>query len=209
MKKRDKAYLVSIEPPSETVDRIAEGRRVISEASSDSYKGPKNPHITLFINTYEDSEEIERRLDEVSARYESFNARVEGIHNFREDPITRASTFVYKIEGSQDLRDLQRDVVEALNSLRTDSQEKWMREQNPNYSDAQRKNIEIYGFPFGPEDWIFHTTIGTVPARDSERVKKGLEYLDKSEEWNVDGISLYEDMGEGNYELIRRFGFKN
>lgn len=199
-------YLVSIEPPIIVAERIKRARSIIAQQSIDLYRGPKNPHITLFINSYDPTRlpELEDQLRRAVQNHKRTIATVQGIRIF-EDPISRSSTFVYEMEGTETLRNLQRKVVDSLNPLRTTAQEEWLRRQNPSYTKEQQTSLKEYGYPFGPENWRFHTTIGSVPTQDEAKIKEAIKELDKKESWNVDKVDLHEDQGMGNYKLVRSY----
>ena len=204
MKSRN--YLVSIEPPRLVTERIKKARSIIVQQSTDLYRGPNNPHITLFINSYDPTKllELEEQLEMAVKCHRSSPAVVKGMHIF-DDPIARASTFVYEVQSTDALGNLQRGVVNALNPLRTRAQEEWLMRQNPDFTEEQQISLRNYGYPFGPENWRFHTTIGSVPTKDAEKIKEAIKKLDKKASWNVGKVDLHEDHGNGNYRLVRSY----
>ena len=199
-------YLVSIELPTSVAERIRKARKIMGQESTDLYRGQNNAHITLFINSYDPANlpQLEAQLRRAVQSHRSSIATIKGMHIF-DDPIARASTFVYEIESTDALRNLQKDVVAALNPLRTKAQEEWLMKQNPDYTPEQQTSLREYGYPFGPENWRFHSTIGSVPTKDASKLKEAMKELDKKESWQVDRLNLHEDQGIGNYMLVRDY----
>ena len=98
----------------------------------------------------------------------------------------------------------QRDILGAF--LATIHLQEWMRKDNfGKFLNDWGRSLAKYGYPFGPEDWIFHTTIGVVQNDAVKKLNNALKILDEPEEWTVDKVNLHHDQGDGNYKLVASY----
>ncbi len=152
--------LVAIEPSLEIRRNIKKLRNWIQEETRKSIPGLHEPHVTLFVNSFENFSRVEKVINDIAQNYKPFTVNTKGIEVFENDPLAQGNpTFVYRVEDSRDIKTLQRKVVDRLNPLRTGDQANWCLKQNTHPSKKMLNNIARYGYPFGPEDWKFHTTI--------------------------------------------------
>jgi len=69
------------------------------------------------------------------------------------------------------------------------------------------KNIRKYGYPFGPNEWIFHISIGSVPRNKYEEIWRKAQKFNLTKTWKVNGVGAYVDFGEDGFRLFRKYKF--
>jgi 2'-5' RNA ligase len=200
------ALLIAIEPPQEIKENIIKLRKYFTKKIGKNIYGAHEPHITLFVNSFSSFSDVENRIIKVIRKQSPFSIKIKGLHTFLSDPqISDSHTIVYAVERTPKLAKLQKNIVTTLNPIRTNDQTKWMLEQNPKLS--ENKNIKKYGYPFGPEDWIFHASIGAVPKNKYERIWGKIQKYDLSKAWQVKAINLYIHIGDEGFVFFRKYKF--
>ena len=183
--------LVAIDVPREVSANILRLRKfIVTRVGKDIY-GSAAPNVTLFVNSFSNFNEVDKQLVQTTKKFKPFPLKVDGVHVFKDDPILKAHTVVYKLEKSAQLSKLHKEVVESLARLRTDDQAKWIFEQNPKMPQANKENLKRYGYPFGPEDSVLHASIGSYPAEKHTEIWKKAQQFDLTKKWAVASIAVY------------------
>jgi 2'-5' RNA ligase len=197
------SILVSIEPPKSVKEGIYSIRKELGDLNQQNRYGKSHPHITLFINTYNDQDKIDKTVESISRKHQPFTAKVHGLHYFGYDVKTDLYTLVYLIEENPKLKELQMDIVKNINYLRNYSQANKCL-QNHYLTNKQLENIRIFGFPYSPVTWNFHATIGSFPEKMIDTVKNISKKYDSKEEWLVDKVQLMrKKIGESPHQLYK------
>lgn len=197
--------LIAINPPKEIAENIIKIRSLIAKKTGKNLYGSHDPHITLSVNSFPNFSDVERIVISVVKKYKPFSAKIEGLHTFAFDPIFKSHTIVYKVEKTPTLAKIQKEIVTKVNPLRSDDQVKWLLKQNPNPPKENMKNIRKYGYPFGPKDWIFHASIGSVSKEHYEEIWKKIQQYDLSKTWRVDNISIFVHLGDDGFKLFKKY----
>ncbi len=124
---------------------------------------PDRPHITLYVNSTDHQNKIKDILNKILKKYNKFSIKFDGIHAFINDPIFLSTTLVYKIKKTKILSKIQKEIFDNISPLRNNNLETWLFKMNPNMPKKNKEMIRKYGYPYGPEDWIFHTSIISLP----------------------------------------------
>lgn len=200
--------LVAIEPPREVSENIRILRKRIVDTTGNNSYGSHDPHITLLVSTFTDLSTVEREVEMLAEHHESFKARVQGIHTVFDDPVFKGNTLVYKLEKPSQLENLQNELIERLNPLRTDDHLRLILQRNPELSERSAENIRKYGHPYDKDAWFFHATIGTVPNEQYEKVWKIAQRYDLTTTWIVKSIGIYTyRIGDG-FRLFKTYELK-
>ena len=197
--------LIAIHLPKEIADNIIKIRKYISKITGKNTYGSHDPHITLFANSFANFSEIEKRVLSIVYKYKPFSAKIEGLHTFPFDQIFKTNTIVYKVERTPTLAKIQEEIVNKLNPIRTQDQVNWLLKQNPNPPKENMKNIRKYGYPFGPKDWIFHVSVGSVSNKDYQKIWSKIQKYDISKTWRVDNISIFVHLGDDGFKLFKKY----
>ncbi len=197
--------LIAINPPREVAENIIKIRKFIFKKTRKNLYGSHDPHITLSVNTFQNFSEVEKKILSVLKKYKPFSAKIENLHTFPFDPFLKTNTIVYKVEKSSTLANLQKDIVSKVNDLRTDDQVKWLLELNPNQSKESIKNIRKYGYPFGPKDWIFHASAGSVSNRHYKEIWKKIKKYNLRKTWTINTISIFIHLGDDGWKLFKKY----
>ena len=197
--------MVSIDPPEEVEAKLQKLRKfIITRAGHFPYYEKHPGHVTLINNTFSSVYEVDKRLVAIAKSVQPFPIKIEGVHAFQEDPILKLTTLVYKLDKPKALQDLQKKLFDFIAPLRTDNQGKWLLENNPKMPVSMKENVKKHGYPFGPEDWIFHASIGSYPADKHKEIWKKAQELDSNKKWAVKSICLYLVMDNG-FRKIRGY----
>ena len=196
--------LIAINPPKEVSKNIFK-RKLIFKKTGKILYGLNDPHITLFVNSFPNFSDVEKKVKSVVKKYKSFYAKIEGLYTFPFDPIHQANTIVYKIERTPTLAKLQKDIVMKLNPIRTNDQAKWLLKYNPNQSKNSLDNIKKYGYPIGLKDWIFHATIDSVKDKHYKIIWKQIQRYNLNKTWHVKNISIFIKLGDDGYKLFKKY----
>ena len=197
--------LIAINPPKEVAENILKIRKFISKKTGSNTLGSHDPHITLSVNSFPNFSDVEKKVLSVLKNYKPFSARIEGLQTFPFDPIFKTNTIVYKVERTPTLSKIQSEIVTKLNPIRTDDQVNWLLQQNPNPPEKNMKNIRKYGYPFGPKDWIFHASVGSVSDEHYKEIWKKIQKYDLSKTWRVDNISIFVYLGDDGFKLFKKY----
>ena len=126
--------------------------------------GNHEPHVTLYPNSFNSLDDVERVIKKVIKHHKPFYIEIIGIKQLK-DPINNTIALIYEIKKTEKLIKLQKELFNELNKIRTRDQEKWflrvIKQSSIEISEGILKNIKKYGYPFSPENWIFHITIAS------------------------------------------------
>ncbi len=200
------ALLVAIEPSLEIRRNIKKLRNWILEEMRKSISGLHEPHVTLFVNSFENFSGVEKIVNDIAQNYKPFTVNTEGIEVFENNPLAHGNpTFVYRVKDSRGIKMLQRTVVDRLNPLRTGDQANWCLKQNTHPSKKMLDNIAVYGYPFGPEDWKFHATIWDVPQDMRDKFFQEAKKYSRKSSWKVKGLGIYVHLGSDGFRLFKKY----
>lgn len=199
------SILVGITPSQKIKGNIIKLRQEIPKLTEESTYKESEPHITIFVNTFSSFPKIESEFKKLLQRHRPFAISSEGVHSFGYDPITRFYTLVYKIKNSPELAQLQRDLFSALCPKRTDRQKRLLQKKSKP-SKKQLENLEKYGYFFGPDDWTFHATIGSIPKEYSDKLEKLAKKFEIKESWKVNEINIYlKRRGDNHHKFYKSY----
>lgn len=85
--------LIALQPSNELSKRIFELRKEISKITKEALIS-HDPHITLFVNNFDNFDLVEEELKRILKKCRPFTLNVEGTH-LLEDPIFNGVTLVY------------------------------------------------------------------------------------------------------------------
>ena len=196
------SILVGLEPPKSVKEGILTIREELGELNQQNIYGNSDPHITLFVNTYNKQKEIDRRVESITKKHKPFLTKVHGVHSFGYDAKTNLHTLVYLIKENSQLKSLQMEIVNSLNPLKNNIQSRKCL-GNKNLTKEQIYNILLFGFPYSPISWNFHATIGSFPEEVFDKVKETSMKYDTQEKWLVDKVQLMKKNSEGPHKLYK------
>ncbi len=200
------SVLIGVAPSKKISENLIKLKKEISKITKEDPFGESEPHITLFVNSFSSLQEIEPELKQLLLKYHPFTIHSEGVHSFGYDPSTNLYTLVYKIKDSSELSQIQKELFFNLSKKRTDVQEKWLLEKNSKPSERQLENLKKYGYFFGPEDWIFHAAISSVPKENFDKLKKLARKLDVKESWEIKEINVYlKRKGDNHHKFHKSY----
>lgn len=199
--------LVAIKPPPFLIDNVRKLRADIESISGENVYGDHAPHITLFLNSFDDYADVESVVKKIAAAYNSFWVEVESLHDFPFDPVNKAHTLVYKIVPTLELSTLQRLVTTELRTIRNRDQEKSLLEKKAYNNETEKQTILEYGWPYSPESWIFHLSIGSVKDENFKEVWDAIQSRPVDIKWTVDSLAVYTRFGDGAFTFFQEYPF--
>ena len=197
------SILVGLEPPKSVREGILNIREELGELNQQNRYGKSVPHITLFVNTYDDLTKINDQVKSIARNHQPFKTKVHGVHSFGYDAKTDLYTLVYLIEENSNLKSLQMDIVNKLNPLRNNLQaDKCL--TNSKLTGEQLQNVREFGFPYSPINWNFHATIGSFPEELLNKVQQISRRYNTEVEWLVNKVQLMKKkVGESPHKLYK------
>lgn len=160
-----KTILIGIIPPDEIKEKI---EKIRSEIKEKKYHF-NYPHITLYINSFEDISLVENQLLNIS--FEPFEIEYIGITFFKNDPLLNIFNLIYKIrKGKKQLDKIKLQIIEKIHKYKTKDYENFLLSLNQNLSKKQKENIQKTGDVIDFENYIYHTTCCSI--NNYETVKK-------------------------------------
>lgn len=200
------SILIGISPTEKLNKNIIKVRQEIAKLTKENVYQESEPHITLLVNTFTSFSEIESDFKKILKKHKPFTIKCEGVFSFGYSPITKLYTLVYKIKKSFRLTLLQKELFLSLNQKRTDEQKEWLLQKNQNPPKKYIANLKKYGYVFGPDNWEFHATIGSVSKDYFNKMKKLAKNFDFKESWTVNEISIYRKRpGLGHHKFYKSY----
>lgn len=200
--------LIAINPPNGLSKKVLKLKEFIVKRTGKFYYAQHDPHITLFVNSFPSFSAVEDKFNLVVKKYKQFIVKIDGLDTFTFDPIFNTNTITYKVEKSKILSKIQNEIVDILNPLRTQDQANWLLKQNPNPLKQHMENISKYGYPFGPKDWVFHLTIGSVPKEIYEEIWKEVKKYNSHKKFLVKEICIFIHLGDDGFKLYKKYKLK-
>tara|TARA_Y100000591_G_scaffold220479_1_gene191936 strand:+ start:134 stop:742 length:609 start_codon:yes stop_codon:yes gene_type:complete len=121
-------------------------------------------HLTIFDLKVKNSKITDSYKKEIRIKnlYEKdLKLIVKKRYFFKNDPITKKTTFIILIKKNKLLQNLQLNLLSRFQNIKLNKKNKFNKE-------PFKKNNNIYGYPFVNESWRPHITIGSI---DKEYIK--------------------------------------
>ena len=163
-------------------------------------------HLTLFTLEVKDQShnEIISKVNRIAESQLAFEIITRNYLIFQNDALTGGHTFTIEVEKSDQLVDLQHNLLKALQHLRQPS------DYEVNIcNDVFHRNLKELGFPFAGEIWKPHFTITSFEKsiENEDKMESFGERKDK-QSFLVCGISLWE-IENDIHRKIHMVEFKN
>ena len=149
-------------------------------------------HPTKLTEILQEFENLQKKL--LSQRSQITNWRV-----FENDILTSLNTLCLEIELTNDLNQLQENVVKTLSKFN-------INEIKNSFKGDFKLSYEKYGYPFVGKHWVPHFTIGSLEI-DIKKISKYSEGLFKfSKEFEINNLCLFE-IKEDSHFLTKKIEF--
>jgi hypothetical protein len=150
--------IIGIVPPEDIQKRIQDIRSENSGIIEGSKYALHQPHMTIYINSFELEKAISALMD-ICLETDPFEIELNGINNFPKDPVTGEQVWKVDIADNESLKNLRNIIMRKLMSFQTPDQANRMFKLNKNYTGEQIKLIKKYATPISPEEFRFHITL--------------------------------------------------
>lgn len=67
------------------------------------------------------------------------------------------------------------------------------------------ENVKKYGYPFGPNDWTFHSTVDSFSEKEYKNFWPKIKKYDLEKRWKVKHIAIYINLGKDGFKLYKRY----
>ena len=154
-------------------------------------------HLTFYVFETASSN-LETVIDSFSAIKQDFNSlkiSLSGLNVFEDDILTGLNTLYYEVEKSNNLSQLQLQIVESLCPYVEVNE---MKNFKGNFHQSYRK----WGYPFVGNIWIPHVTIGSVDMSKNELIDQALKFRIPTIT-EFDNLSLFLIDGD-NHTLLNK-----
>ena len=201
--------LIALSPPKEISKNVIYLRKyLVQKTGLNPFKDTK-AHITLLVNTFPNFKDVDKELKNLVKIYRTFLSEIEKIDAFGYDPIWKATTVIYKVKRTKEISNLQKEIFEKIAPLRNDEQVKWLLQQNNKFSKKSMKNIKKYGYPYGPKEWSFHTSVAVVPKKDYKKLAGYIKKFDLNIKWKVDYIHVLKYYENEGFKYYKKYKLNN
>lgn len=154
-------------------------------------------HLTFYV--FETvSSNLKTVIDSFSTikqDFNSFDISISGLNVFEEDILTGLNTLHYEVEKSNNLNQLQLQIVESLCPYVKVNE---MKNFKGNFHQSYRK----WGYPFVGDLWIPHITIGSVDMPKNELIDQASKFRTTTIT-EFDNLSLFLIDGD-NHTLLHK-----
>jgi len=182
--------LIGIKLPYNVNKKIFDLRKKINFNYTLGQYPNHEPHITLYINSFNNINFIEKKLIKLIDTVPSFDIKLEGINSFESDPITKESILILKVKkGITNLKNLQKKIIKSVHSFRNQEYSNWLFSQNNTLNKEKKENIINTGTPINLEEYDFHATICSIPQKELTKIKKDIGKI--TFEFQVKKLSVF------------------
>ena len=190
-------------PPEEVSEKVIELSKAIG-GSSETYFVLDGiqfyPHITIYPPEYP-GEKVSEVLETVEQVSKSFSPI-----KFKYSRIGSLQGYVgISLENTLEIKAIHQQIVEALNPLREGRIREKYSEYQMQFTTAQLKNIEGYGYPDAMNLYDPHLTITRL--KDEDKLEEAISAINWDIlEFIVDKIGVYKSGEHGTCrELVKEF----
>jgi len=173
-------FAVFLEPEGELRKNILRWKEMVQVKYTNQSYCLHPPHSTLIHANVSQEKMAIKAVGEILNDFNAFRNRITEADVFWNDRATGGGhTLFWKIESSQKLFDLQKQVAESLFPLLSSNQEPSFVKKNP----LLKYSFERYGFPFVGNHWVPHLTIASLKTVQNDPFIE--EFLNQSCEFEL------------------------
>ncbi len=201
-------YVICLLPEDKLKKKILELKKYILKTLGPQEYLKDDPHLTLYFGNFE-LESIKKEVGLITNRLNKIKIVINGLYVFKEDPITKKSTAVYKFDTdtSNRLKMLQAFVIGCCNKYRKGMPERYII-QYDTLTKMMKKNIDTCGFPFVGNIWVPHITLASIEKDLLKGVKKKLKEACPIGNWAFNQFTLYKLSKNEKMYLIKKYNLK-
>ena len=167
---RKTEYYIALIPGKILADKINQIKKAVFASICKQKYLADPPHITLTTGGTENIEEVIAKISDAVSNIATREFRPTKLIEFKNDILTRQSTFVLAFSNSQSkaLQKIQKKIIIATkdNKVPLESYEKVI------FSKVEKNNLAQFSFPYVGANWIPHLTICSTKNNFSVTVKK-------------------------------------
>jgi len=182
--------LVGFKLPKYVEKWIINIRRTIESKYGASKYEFHQPHITLYLNSFNELEIIKKELIKIANLTPPFNIELEGIDSFNSDPILNETILILRVKkGTKNMKIIQKKIIKLIHHMRSEHYTEWFLSHNkinPKY----KENLIKTGLPISLDDYIFHTTICSIPKKFLNAVKKDVDSVKFT--FKINELSIFQ-----------------
>ena len=168
------------------------------------YSSALRPHLNFYDLSIpaENLNKVKDALDQTFANQKPVECKIAGINFFKFGMV------YVEIEKNEDLANLQKEILETVNSYRGDCLDLDYQKLVPVLSDSQKESLNKYGNPY-MTDFKPHISVGYLPnKKDSlEAIISGIEPILTVKKFTISKLDLVKGRTYNDIEIICEYQF--
>ena len=174
-------FAIFIEPEGELRTNILKWKKMIEAKFPNQIYCSHPPHSTLIYVNIKQEEMALFSVGNILRVFPTFHNKIVEADVFWNDNAAGGGhTLYWKIQSSQPLLNLQREVAESLHPFISNNTEPTFVKNEP----LLKNSFDRYGFPFIGNHWIPHMTIASLKTYHNDPLIE--EFLEQSCEFELD-----------------------
>lgn len=202
-------YVILFELEEDLTEKINKLKRLAYLLVGDQQYLSDLPHLTLYVGDFQQFTEWKDGFSRILKTIENdnFQLEIEQWLEFKNDVVTGKHTLACKINdmGVFRLRKIQDTIVNFLNNYRNKNIITRYESNFSRFNEIEKKNIEIYGFPFIGDIWIPHVTIASFNETDYNIILEKIRNNCPKGRFKIKSVDIHELDNEEKLHLIKQF----
>ncbi|MEK6914079.1 MAG: 2'-5' RNA ligase family protein [Nanoarchaeota archaeon] len=180
-------YVIALELEEKLSNFIIKQKYSVKRIAGEQIYFNHPPHITVYIISNEDVNEIKNIIEEISKNTKKLSLEIKGLNFFENDNETKANTIFYDFKEEKELRNFQENIILLLSNL-----------------DKSEKR-----YHFIKNKWHPHITIASVEKEKFDKTFKRLKENEIKGRFNIDKVVIYYYIHPEPPIIIKSFKLKN
>jgi len=162
-------------------------------------------HSTLYVfNSFEKEEYLIKELNVCVGNMKSFLIDIKNWKIFYNDVLTNSNTLTLEIKKNKHLFNVQKEVVNTLNKLRSNK----IQYDNVIWKNEYLESYNRFGFPFVGVHWIPHITVASISDNSGFNIEEAFDNKVNFLSVDFNALSLYS-IDNNIHKKIKTFKIDN
>lgn len=195
-------YFIALLPDSEFSDSIIEAKNKILMLFGEQTYLKDPPHMTLVVSSTKDINGLKKEFGKLSKKYKKIYMEIRDFVSFPPDSASSKTPLGLGIEEDyiEDLRNVQSDILNLSAKFRSGTPSRY---KELNFSGEEKKNLDLYGFPYAGKIWIPHISFCVMDSKKIVEAKKIIGIKGFMKRHSLVALGLYELRKDNPIEIMR------